>query len=137
MRARLERLRPLIAEAALDVLLVAGADNRRYLTGFTGSAGALLVSLDGAWLVADFRYWQQAPDCTIVRMPPMTRLETILPGLVAEHGWQRIGVEADHLTLEAFDLLTQALAEQSATLVKTAGLVERMRQAKDAEELRR
>jgi Xaa-Pro aminopeptidase len=141
MRARLERLRPLIAEAALDVLLVVGADNRRYLSGFTGSAGALLVSSDGARLVADFRYWQQAaeqaPDFAIVRMPPMTRLETILPGLVAEHGWQRIGVEADHLTLEAFDLLTQALAQQSATLVKTTGLVERLRQAKDAEELRR
>lgn len=141
MRARLERLRSLLAEAAVDALLIASADNRRYLSGFTGSAGALLVSLDGAWLIVDFRYWQQASDqatdCTIVRMPPMTRLEATLPGLIAEHGWQRVGVEADQLTLDAFDVLARSLDGHPATLVKTARLVERLRQAKDAEELRR
>lgn len=141
MRARLERLRALLAEAAVDVLLITSAENRRYLSGFTGSAGALLVSLDGAWLIADFRYWQQAADqapaFTIVRMPPMTRLEATLSSVVAEHGWQRIGVQADHLTLEAFDVLHEALKELPATLVRTTGLVERLRQAKEAEELRR
>jgi len=141
MRARLDRLRPLIAAAHVDVLLVASVDNRRYLSGFTGSAGALLVSADGAWLIADFRYWQQAAqeasDCTIIRQAPMTRLETTLPDLIAEHGWRQIGVEADYLTLETFDLLVQALSERPATLVKTTGLVEQLRQAKDAEELQR
>lgn len=33
---------------------------RRWLTGFTGSAGDLLVTLDGAYLWVDSRYWLQA-----------------------------------------------------------------------------
>jgi Xaa-Pro aminopeptidase len=141
MLARLEQLRPLLDEAAVDVLLVASAENRRYLSGFTGSAGALLVTMEGAWLVVDFRYWQQAelqaPGWSIIRQAPMTRLEAMLPGLFAEHGWRRIGLEAEHLTLDTFDRLTTALQESPATLVKTTGLVERLRQAKDAAELRR
>lgn len=141
MQSRMALLRPLLAEAHLDVLLVASDDNRRYLSGFTGSAGALLIGRDGGCLIADFRYWQQAsrqaPDYELVRLPPMTRLESFLPGLVAAHGWQRIGVEADHLTLETFDLLNQAFGEASTvTLVKATGMVERLRQAKDAEELK-
>ncbi|HEV7216813.1 MAG TPA: aminopeptidase P family N-terminal domain-containing protein, partial [Chloroflexota bacterium] len=70
MQSRMALLRPLLADAQVDVLLVASDDNRRYLSGFAGSAGALLVGHDGAWLIADFRYWEQAsrqaPDCELV-----------------------------------------------------------------------
>lgn len=140
MPTRLERLSPLLADAQIDVLLVTGHDNRRYLSGFTGSAGALLVTRAGAWLIVDFRYWEQAARqatrCEVVRLPPMTRLESLLPGLVATYGWRRLGVEADNLTVDSFDTLTQAFQEGSATeLVKTTELVEQLRQSKDAQEL--
>jgi Xaa-Pro aminopeptidase len=140
MPTRLERLSPLVDEAQVDVLLVTGHENRRYLSGFTGSAGAMLVTTTGVWLIVDFRYWEQAarqaPNCEIVRLEPMTRLESLLPGLIAAHGWQRVGVEADHLTVDAFDSLTQAFQDGPAvTLVKTTGLIEQLRQSKDAREL--
>ncbi|MDE6652758.1 MAG: aminopeptidase P family protein [Paramuribaculum sp.] len=35
---------------------------RRWLSGFTGSAGALVVTLDKAFVWADSRYWLQAAD---------------------------------------------------------------------------
>lgn len=140
MRARLDRLRLLMAEAQVDVLLVGSADNRRYLSGFTGSAGVLLVAANGAWLLVDFRYWQQAEqqagDCTIVRLPPMARVETVLPDLVRGQGWRRFGVEADELTVDGFDTLVDALKDDAVTPVKTHGLVERLRQVKDEGELR-
>ena len=53
---RLDRLRPQLAELELDALLVTRLPNVRYLTGFTGSAGMLLVLADGAVLVSDGRY---------------------------------------------------------------------------------
>lgn len=141
MQARLERLRPLLAEAQVDLLLVSDPANRRYLSGFTGSAGTLLVSAEGAWLAVDFRYWEQAaaqaPDCTIVRLPPMSRFEAALPGLVAEHGWRRLGVEAEHLTIASFEKLRAALAEAPVEWLASEGLVPQLRQVKDADELRR
>lgn len=141
MGARLDRLRALLPDAHADALLVQSAVNRRYLSGFTGSAGSLLVSAEGAWLVVDFRYWEQAaheaPDCTVVRQPPQTKVTPALAAVVAEQGWQRLGVEAEQLTVAGFDALAAALAERAVELVKTEGLVERLRAVKDAEEVRR
>ena len=46
--ARLHELFPVLAERGLDAVLVTELLNVRYLTGFTGSNGALLVRADGA-----------------------------------------------------------------------------------------
>lgn len=142
MSTRLERLRAQFADAQVDVLLVGSADNRRYLSGFSGSAGMLLVSLTGVWLVVDFRYWQQAerqaPDCAIVRLPPMTRFEHTFAQLVTAHGWRRIGVEAESVTLDAYDALADAIRDHpEVSFVKARGLVEQLRAVKDEEEIRR
>ena len=50
---RLARLRVGIDAAEVDALLVTALPNVRYLTGFTGSAGVLLVTGRGAPLVTD------------------------------------------------------------------------------------
>ena len=57
---RLERLRQLLDDKDLDALLVAQADNRYYLSGFTGSAGVLVIGRERAILATDFRYVEQA-----------------------------------------------------------------------------
>ncbi|EPR26229.1 hypothetical protein I656_04157 [Geobacillus sp. WSUCF1] len=57
---KLEKLRELLDEQHIDGLLITNGYNRRYLTGFTGTAGAVLVSRQGAVLVTDFRYVEQA-----------------------------------------------------------------------------
>ena len=45
---RRERLRATATERGLDAVLVTDLLNVRYLTGFTGSNGALLLRADGA-----------------------------------------------------------------------------------------
>src|SRR5258706_5786335 len=55
-------LRLRLAELGLDALLVSHAPNIRYLTGFTGSAGLLLVTAGRSALITDARYAQQAPE---------------------------------------------------------------------------
>src|SRR6202795_5300785 len=57
---RLSRLRCCLEENGLDLLLVTHLPNVRYLCGFTGSAGALLVSDRGATFFTDGRYVAQA-----------------------------------------------------------------------------
>ena len=58
--SRIHRLREKIAEEGLDALIVTGRKNREYLSGFTGSAGFLLVTAGGGVLATDFRYEEQA-----------------------------------------------------------------------------
>jgi Xaa-Pro aminopeptidase len=62
--ARADRLRALLDEGenACDALLVTKLVNVRYLTGFTGSAGMLLVSRDQLLLITDGRYRDQAAE---------------------------------------------------------------------------
>ena len=57
---RLRRLRELLAEARADALVVSALPNIRYLTGFTGSNGLLLVTGGDAVLFTDGRYKIQA-----------------------------------------------------------------------------
>ena len=57
---RLQKLQQSLTQRELDVLVVSQPENRRYLSGFTGSAGWLLISNSSAYLAVDFRYVEQA-----------------------------------------------------------------------------
>src|SRR5690625_6532593 len=62
--AKLEKIRKQLKNQGLDALLITNPFNRRYLSGFTGSSGTLLVSLEEAILFTDFRYIEQATNET-------------------------------------------------------------------------
>jgi len=130
---RLEALRRNMAERELEFLLVTGAANRRYLSGFTGSAGVLLVTPDRCWLVTDFRYFeqarQQAPDWELY--PQKGRLTEALAQLLREQGIRRLAFEKEHVTYAQYE----SLAELGLELVGQAGLVEKLRMTKDEGEL--
>jgi hypothetical protein len=57
---RLARVRAAFESGASTACSSATHVNRRWLSGFTGSAGWLLILPDAAWLATDFRYWEQA-----------------------------------------------------------------------------
>ena len=63
---RLQRLRQKLAEREVNAIFISQPDNRRYLSGFDGSAGYLLITEKDAVIVTDFRYIeqvkQQSPD---------------------------------------------------------------------------
>ena len=58
--AKLEKLRKAIQESQVDGLLITNEFNRRYMTGFTGTAGVAIVSQNDAVFITDFRYTEQA-----------------------------------------------------------------------------
>ncbi|HLT58086.1 MAG: Xaa-Pro peptidase family protein [Limnochordales bacterium] len=133
MSTRLERLRARFAEAGIDALLVTGAANRRYLSGFTGSAGTLLITRDKALLLTDFRYVEQAgrqaPDFQIVHYDDPIQA---IGEQAAKVPGRRIGFEAEHVTVAQMEKLRQAA---DVEWVATQRLVEEVRGSKEPGEL--
>ncbi len=147
MYQRIERLRMRMRECAVEALLVTSAANRRYISGFTGSAGTLLVTDTAALIFTDFRYRVQ-----VVREAPVFELREIgiaasFPHLLAdaarELGLQRIAFEAEHVSVAQYNRLSEALQEQAdagrqfaaPTLDPVAQMVETLREIKDADEI--
>ena len=139
IQTRLEKLRQKLAQSELDVLLVSTPENRRYLAGFTGSAGYLLISPQNALLATDFRYVEQATS-----QAPDFRVHRIgsgydwFPRLLAELDTRRVGFESQHLSVAQYKQLTDALQAADGSgpsLMATSGIVEGLRAAKDTEEM--
>ena len=119
----------------VDGLLVSGAANIRYLTGFSGSAGHLLVTAHRAVLVTDFRYEVQGPDeigSTAEIRIERSNLWAGLRAAMATAQVEHLGIDKARVTLADQEELRQA---KGVGLVPLAGLVEPLRAAKDAEEL--
>src|SRR4030067_1104895 len=97
---RLERTRARLTEDRLEALVILKAENRAYLTGFTGSAGIAVVLPERNHLLVDFRYVEQAK----MEAPefPAVRVTSLVDGLAAvlrDSGAQRGGVGADTATV--------------------------------------
>ena len=132
---RLTKLREALAAEGLDAILITQPENRRYLSGFTGSAGMLLISADEAIIATDFRYYEQvekqAPDFCLAKITD--KFKALLPELVQQVGAKRVGFESTHLTVDQHQQW-QEVAE-GFELVPTKELVERIRAIKDEDEL--
>ena len=137
---RLRKLRDALPDSEVDAVLISSAENRRYLSGFAGSAGYLLISEDVAVLATDFRYVEQAgrqsPDFCVVRISSGLDWFT---ELAAEHGLKRVGFESRDVTYSLHAALRDAIDEMEQPdrpeMVPTEGVVERLRAVKEPAEL--
>jgi len=139
---RVARLRGKLDEKGFDALLVSHPQNRRYLSGFTGSAGYLLVTGEEAVIATDFRYFEQAAQqASGFRLYPITASPagTWLPGLLAGLGGKKVGIEAEHLPYAAYKRFAKTVADlpqaEQPRLVATTGLAEGLRAIKEPGEL--
>jgi len=135
-QTRLAEVRRLMKANKLPALLVSQEQNRRYLSGFKGSAGSLLITQQQAILATDFRYWeqaaQQAPDFTVYQAKG--RPQDFLPGLIEAAGSpKRVGFESGAITVAQYEVMRAALPH--VKWVKTNGLIEQVRWVKDADEI--
>jgi Xaa-Pro aminopeptidase len=136
---RLRKLRTSIGEKELDALLISQPENLRYLSGFTGSSGWLLISGRNAILVLDFLYVEQAkeesPGFEIIQIKQ--ELHDWLPGLVFDLGWHKLGFEANLMSYEGYHKLGEAIKTKqvSLELVPITSIVEQLRSIKAPEEL--
>jgi Xaa-Pro aminopeptidase len=132
---RRSRLVERFGEIDAPAFLVTRLPNVRYLTGFTGSNGQLILApdSDGGIFFTDGRYEEQSrhevPD--LRRQIYMGEFAPQFHWAVEELGLRRVGFESAGLTYRAYLALTGAGVE----LVPADDEVERLRWVKDAEEL--
>ena len=127
----LERIARLQLEIKPDqVFYVTNLINVRYLTGFTGSNAALLVSDSTAVLATDSRYEvqlaQQVPDLVSVIGRNLPEL------LLGKLSKAEVLVEGAHLSVDSFNHLTENFAYQFTSVT---GIVEKLRSVKDNSEI--
>jgi Xaa-Pro aminopeptidase len=132
---RVEGLREALRESGVDGLLILNPENRRFISGFTGSSGVLLVGATTAMIVTDFRYWEQAgmeaPGFELWKQGP--NLWQAVAEAIQASGWSKIGFEADSTRFSEYQALTGALPQQQ--WIPLAGTVEKLRWVKDETEI--
>ncbi len=141
-RARQGKLREHLATTRFDGLLVSHLPNIRYLCGFTGSAGLLLVEAAGSVFLTDVRYDTQAHEevkaakIVIARKAPLAALGEFLAKRRKRARGLTIGLESEHFTMLEKKRLGQ-LIPSGIRLKEAPSIVERFRMVKDDDELKR
>ena len=139
MNNRLSRLRQKLAELEVDAIFISQPENRRYLSGFDGSAGYLFITDKDSVIATDFRYVEQ-----VRRQSPDYRLFQItgdmagwFPELVADLRGQKLGFESQHISFAMYRQISDITnkLESAPKPVFLEGLVESLRAIKDAEEI--
>jgi len=130
---RRQRLRAALEQAGCEALLVTRPVDVRYLSGFSGSNGALIVGPDPSedLLVTDARYRERVGDLDVPHIETSRRLGAVLADLAPVP----LGIDAEHVTLAECSRLEEARG--GSTLVRTSGLVATLRRTKDAAEIAR
>lgn len=133
-RKRLQAIRERLSNEALDAMVIQSPINRRYMSGFTGSAGTIVISQHHAWLLVDFRYVEQAK--AQVDMYQVERIDKPLEDLgrlLVDNQLLRVAFEAGHLTVHEHQRWAEVVNQVSWE--PRVDWVETLRGIKDSEEI--
>ncbi len=152
MSDRLTRLRQKMEEVSVDAFLVGApgedifhtyAANRRYLSGFSGSMGWLLITRNEAFIAVDFRYFEQAekeaPGFTLFQANGS--IEKWFAKLAGEAGLagKKIGFEPGDVTVQSFQAIKKAIEEMPESnrpkLLDTPPIIQDIRAIKELGEI--
>jgi len=135
---KLERIRELLPDEHTAALVTSGV-NRRYLTGFASSAGAVLITKSKALLLLDFRYFEAAQKAVQppIEVVQVSRLTDDLNRIFLEENIGSVAIEGESVTVSQLkeyqacfvpQVLTDGLSEKLGELrmVKTAAEIEKI-----------
>jgi len=124
-----------LPERKLDAMLVSFSPNLRYLSGFTGSNGALLILPGRSILLTDPRYTIQASQETTckVQIAKGPLIDRVL-GAIRRAGVRHVGYEPARMTCEFFEALKEKLPMRTS-LEPVKGWIEELRMIKSPAEL--
>jgi Xaa-Pro aminopeptidase len=137
---RLARLQSALSAHSVDALVLSSPQSIRYVTGFAGSAGLVVIAADRAILITDGRYETVVrQELSAGRLGPVTlervarRYDLALGEVVVRLGLGRVGFEAGHVTVATLGAWGRASGQ--TVWVATERLVEGMRLLKDDGEI--
>ncbi|NBO79975.1 MAG: aminopeptidase P family protein [Actinobacteria bacterium] len=130
----------LAKRGSADALVVFDLNNIRWLTGFTGSAGTLIVRNDEMVLVTDGRYGEQArfqlaTSAAAARVCEARSAAALREGVEQSlAGASQVAVDPNEVTQAQFETLR---SQTTATVIPTAGVVQHLRRRKTEAEIAR
>ena len=137
---KLEALRKKLSENNLKAYYITGSDahqseyvaphwrTREFISGFTGSAGTVVVTQDKALLWVDSRYFIQAASEIKNTEFEMMKMESEDPSAIEwmlsnlEKG-DRVGVEGSEISISSFDKISKTLKEKGISFVPTKDIL--------------
>jgi Xaa-Pro aminopeptidase len=132
---KLQKLRSHFENIGIDGILITSPYNRRYMTNFSGTAGAALISGEEALFITDFRYVEQAKkQCegyTIVKHGP-SLIEEVARQL-EKLGIKKLAFEQDFVSYSTYQTYKKTF---KAELVPVSGLIEKLRLIKTESEIK-
>jgi Xaa-Pro aminopeptidase len=147
LSGRHARVADTLRAEGVDALVVVNPSNIRYLTGFAGTAGVLVVTPGCLYLLVDFRYSAAVAGLVRDAVAPPALVPVSLEGsagydrrladLIAAENWGRVGFEEAHVSVQRAREWGRLLGDAGsrAELVGVAEAVERPRLVKDAGEI--
>jgi Xaa-Pro aminopeptidase len=126
-------IRRMMQKKELEAILIFNPENRQYISGFTGSAGYVLISENAQVFMTDFRYIEQAKKETngfdiieISRDNPVT-------DMLKNYNFVTLGIEDDYLTYEQFLNFDEKL--ENTKLIPLEKALTELRSVKTDEEI--
>jgi len=141
IRNRIGDLRQKMQEEGLDAYIISGTDphmseylpehgqTRAFISGFTGSAGTIIVRLDQAALWTDSRYFLQAEEQLSGTNIELVKMRT--PGHPEPAQWLKmslrkgavVGTDEWCISINQFEAMQKSLAEAGIMLKETGDLL--------------
>ena len=132
---RLEKVRERMMSLQLDAFLTLNYENIRYLTGFSGSTSAILITKNGDFFLTDFRYRTQAEEeVKGFEIIEYKRQKNGIIDHINSLGAKRVGFESLHISYSFFDNLKKGLND--VELIPCINIVEDIRAIKDPSEIK-
>ena len=133
---RIARIRERLQAEQADVFLISNPVNRRYITGFTGSAGLVWISSTKQALLTDFRYVEQVKaECPGWELVRIETYSDTLEELIGQEGVRSIVFEEEYVTVKQLKEWQERFP--SVELKGSSGWVETLRMRKTPEEIER
>ncbi len=135
---RLKKLRDDIQLRGIDAILISDKANRRYFSGFTGSAGYLLVTPATAILATDSRYTEQAQDEALGwNILKLSASQEWLTNTLSDFKAKNLAIEADNITVSNMKKICKTFESSTLPLevIPTTNIGINHRAIKDEEDL--
>lgn len=130
---KIAKIHDLLNKQDLDALVILSDYNRRYISEFTGTSGALLISKNENKLITDFRYIEQATNQAtnfeIINRSGSINDEII--SIINSQNFQKVGFEGHLVSYDTYQNLNKATAQ----LVSIGNEIEHIREIKTPEEI--
>lgn len=130
---KLAKVQDLLDVQQLDALVILSDYNRRYLSDFTGTSGALIISKNNYQLITDFRYIEQATN-QATKFNIIKRSGGLIEAIVEiinHEQFNHVGFEGHLVSYDTY----QTLDQSKAKLISIGNEIEKIREIKTPEEI--